>query len=108
MALASNEIVQQTSLAMMHDLDNIIGRLTTQKMSLTSQVADLLSFGSTLDPDSPEMKTINRKRQMLAALEKRIDAEIQQYQNKRKMAEGLNQTSTQNVDRAIHRGFGRR
>ena len=108
MALASNEIVQQTAIAMMHDCDNIIGRLTATKMSLTQSTTDLLAFSSTLDPESPEMKQIERRRQMLAAYEKKIDAEIQQYQNKRKMAEGLLQSATHNVDRAIQRGFMRR
>ena len=107
MALASNEITQQTAIAMIHDFDNIITRLSTTKMSLTQQITSLLSFASSLDPESPEMKTIERRRQMLAAYEKKIDAEIQQYQNKRKMAEGMLQSATQKVDRAIQRGFGR-
>ena len=107
MALASNEITQQTALAMIHDFDNIITRLSTTKMSLSQQCADLLSFGSSLDPESPEMKTIERRRQMLAAYEKKIDGEIQQYQNKRKMAERMLEQTTQKVNKAIDRGFGR-
>lgn len=108
MALASNEITQQTALAMMHDLDNIITRLSATKMSLSNSSASLVSFGSTLDPDSPEMKAIERRRQMLGAFEKQIDAEIQQYQNRRKMAEGLFEKATHNVDNAIRRSFMRR
>lgn len=77
-------------------------------MTLSQSMADLLTFGSSLDPDSPEMKSIERRRQMLAAYEKKIDAEIQQYQNRRKMAEGILQTATRNVDNAIQRGFSGR
>lgn len=98
--LVSNEIRQQQSLAMIHDLDNIITRLNSTKMNLLTSMTDLLSFGSTLDPDSPEMKQIERRRQMLAAYEKQVDAEIEQYKNKRKIAEAQLQDSTQKVDKA--------
>lgn len=108
MALASNEIRQQLALAMMHDLDNMIGRLTNIKMNLVNATTDLLNFASALDPDSPEMKTIERRRQQLAAYEKKIDAEIQMYQNRRKKAEGIYQAAGQNVDGAIKRMYGGR
>lgn len=106
MALASNEIRQQQALAMIHDLDNMIGRLSTMKMNLVNTSTDLLSLGSTLDPDSPEMKVIERRRQQLAAYEKKIDAEIQIYQNRRKKAEAILQNSTQKVKEAIERMYG--
>ena len=106
MALASNEIRQQQALAMIHDLDNIINRLNNVKMNLLTATTDLLNFGSALDPDSPEMKTIERRRQQLAAYEKKIDAEIQVYQNRRKKAEAMLQESSQNVDKGIKRMFG--
>jgi len=103
MALSSNEIIQQQALAQMHDLDNVISRLNQVKTNLLSSTTDLLNFASTLDPDSPEMKTIERRRQQLAVYEKKIDQEIQNYQNKRKMAEARFQTASQNVDKAIER-----
>ena len=108
MALASNEIRQMQALAMIHDLDNQISRLNNLKMNLVNSQTDLLNFGASLDPDSPEMKTLERRRQQLAAFEKKIDAEIQMYQNRRKKAEGMLQSSSQNVDKAIQRMYGGR
>ncbi len=109
MALASNEIKQQQAIAMIHDIDNVLTRLNQVKVGLLSQVTDLLNFGSSLDVDSPEMKTIERRRQQLAAYEKRIDAEIQAYQNRKKVAEAILNNASQNVDAAIARiGGGRR
>ena len=103
MALASNEIRQQQSLAMIHDLDNLITRLNSDKMNLLTNITNILSVASSLDQDSPEAKSLEKRRQMLAAYEKKIDAEIQNYQNKRKMAEAMLQSSSQNVDQAIKR-----
>ena len=103
MALASNEIKQQQSIAMIHDIDNVLTRLNQVKVNLLNSVTDLLNFASTLDPDSPEMKTIERRRQQLAAYEKKIDGEIQAYKNRKKFAETVLNTSSQNVEKAIAR-----
>ena len=108
MALASNEIKQQQAIAMIHDIDNVLTRLNQVKVNLLNSTTDLLNFASTLDPDSPEMKTIERRRQQLAAYEKKIDGEIQAYQNRKKVAETILQASTHNVDKAIARMGGPR
>ena len=103
MALVSNEILQQTALAQMHDIDNCITRLNQVKSTLLSSTMELLSMVDTLDPDSPELKVLERRRQQLAAYEKKIDQEIQDYQNKRKKAEARYQNATQNVENSIQR-----
>lgn len=103
MALTSNEILQQTALAQMHDIDNCITKLSQIKSSLLASTTELLDTASTLDPDSPEMKMIERRRLQLAAYEKRIDQEIQMYQNNRKKAEARFQMASQNVDKSIQR-----
>lgn len=108
MALVSNEIKQQQSLAMMHDLDNMITRLCSVKSSLLNSQTELLNFGASLDPDSPEMKMLEKRRQQLAAYEKKIDAEIDAYKNKRKVVEALYQTSKENVNKAIERSYAGR
>lgn len=103
MALVSNEILQQTALAQMHDIDNCITRLNQVKSSLLASTTELLDMASTLDADSPEMKMLERRRQQLAAYEKKIDQEIQDYQNKRKKAEARYQNASQNIDKSIQR-----
>ena len=105
MALASNEIRQQQALAMMHDLDNIINRLNSIKMNLLNSTTDLLNFASSLDPDSPEMKKLEARRQQLVAYEKKIDADIQSYQNRRQKAEHMHKDATEKVGKAIERMY---
>ena len=106
MALASNEIRQQQALAMIHDLDNIINRLNGIKMNLLTSTTDLLNFASSLDPESPEMKTLEARRQQLVAYEKKIDAEVQMYQNRRQKAENMLKDATDKVGKAIDRMSG--
>ena len=107
MALVANEIQQQQSLAMMHDLDNMISRLNTVKSSLLASQTELLNFGGSLDPDSPEMKMIEKRRMQLAAYEKKIDAEIEAYKNKRQIAEARYKSSGEKVQKAIERCYSR-
>jgi len=108
MALVSNEILQQTALAQMHDIDNCITKLNQIKAGLLSSSTELLEMASSLDTDSPEMKALERRRQILAAYEKKIDQEIQDYQNKRKKAEARFQNASQNIDKSIQRMSGGR
>ena len=71
-------------------------------------MGNYLQTMSNLDPDSPEFKIIQRKRQMLAAYEKKIDMEIQQYQNRRQKVEGQLNNAQRMIHGNIQRAYGGR
>ena len=108
MSIVGLEVIQQMAIAMLHDVDNQLVRLAQLKSSLSSGMGDYLQMMSNLDPDSPEFKIIQAKRQKLAAYEKKIDAEIQSYQNRRKKLEGQLNGVSQMLDGNIHRAYGGR
>ncbi len=108
MSIVGLEIIQQMAIAELHDIDNQLVRLSQLKGSLASGMGDYLQMMTNLDPDSPEFKIIQAKRLKLAAYEKKIDGEIQRYQNKRKKVEGRLNSTSQMLDGNIHRQYGRR
>jgi DNA repair ATPase RecN len=87
------------------DLEYKLQTLSQTKMQLASQGFELVSIGSDLDPDSPEVKRLETRRQKLELMEKKIDAEILKYQNMLKMAETEMQSAQKIVDNSIKRSF---
>ena len=108
MSIIGMEIIQQMAISMLHDVDNQLVRLAQVKSALMSGMGDYLQAMSNLDPDSPEFKIIQRKRQQLAAYEKKIDMEIQNYQNRRQKLELQLNNASKIIDRNIQRAYGGR
>ena len=108
MSIVGMEIIQQMAIAMLHDTDNHLVRLAQLKSSLSSGMGDMTQAMANLDPDSPEFKTLQAKRQKLAAYEKKIDGEIQMYKNRREKIEGQLNGATDTVRKNIHRMYGGR
>lgn len=79
--------------------------LSQTKMNLAAQGEELVSIGTDLDPDSPEMKHLEGRRRKLELMEKRIDAEILKYQGKLKMCEVEMQSVEKIIDNSIQRSF---
>ena len=102
------EIIQQMAIAMLHDTDNHLVRLAQIKSSLGAGLGDTLQAMSNLDPDSPEFKILQAKRQKLAAYEKKIDGEIQMYQNRRQKIEGQLNNAGRMIHGNIQRAYGGR
>jgi hypothetical protein len=90
---------------MQHDLENKIMLITETKMGLANSVNSLLTVGTDLDPDSPEMKKLELRKQKLQLIEKKLDAELQQYQTKLKMVETEMEAVKHMLDRDIQRSF---
>ncbi len=105
MPIVANEIKQQTCIAMAHDITNIINRLSSTKMNLLNSMTNLLNTAAMLDPDSPEFKQIEARKNMLAAYEKKLDMEIQQYQNRLKTIEAMQDNTKQAVDKGIQKFY---
>ncbi len=105
MGLVTGIIRLQTLKSMQLDLEYKIQTLTQTKMQLASQGFELLSIGSDLDPESPESKHLEQRRQKLQIMEKKIDLEINRYQNMLKMAEEEIQSAQKIIDSSIKRSF---
>lgn len=87
------------------DLEYKIQNLTQTRVQLLSQGEELLSVGTDLDPDSPEMKHLEQRRQKLQLMEKRIQAEFDRTQGMLKMVEEEIKSAEQIVQNATARSF---
>ncbi|HBG49123.1 MAG TPA: hypothetical protein DDW90_06405 [Cyanobacteria bacterium UBA9971] len=105
MGLVSGIIRLQTLKEMELDLEYKIQTLSQTKMQLASQGFELVTIGSDLDPESPEVKQLEQRRQKLQLMEKKIDAEMLKHQNMLKMAEAEIESAQKIVDNSIKRSF---
>jgi len=105
MGLVSGIIRLQTLKDMQLDLEYKIQTLSQTKMQLASQGFELVTIGSDLDPESPEVKQLEQRRQKLQLMEKKIDAEMLKHQNMLKMAEAEIESAQKIVDNSIKRSF---
>ncbi|OGH99775.1 MAG: hypothetical protein A2039_06815 [Candidatus Melainabacteria bacterium GWA2_34_9] len=105
MGLVSGIIRLQTLKEMELDLEYKIQTLSQTKMQLASQSFELVTIGTDLDPESPEVKQLEQRRQKLQLMEKKIDAEVLKHQNMLKMAEAEIESAQKIVDNSIKRSF---
>lgn len=105
MGLVSGIIRLQQLKNMEMDLEFKIQTLTQTKMQLAAQGFELIEIGTDLDPESPELKHLEQRRQKLELIEKKIDNEILKHQNMLKMIEAETQSAQKIVDNSIKRSF---
>lgn len=105
MSLVSSQIRQLFLIFRQHDLEYKIQLISETKMGLANSVNALLNVGTDLDPDSPEMKKLQLRKQKLAQLEKKLDAELVVYQNQLKMVETEQESVRRMLDRNIKHSF---
>jgi DNA repair ATPase RecN len=106
MGLVSGLIRQQAMQDMALDLEYKIQTLSATKMQLASQGLDLVTIGTDMDIDSPELKHLEARREKLQLMEKKIDAEMTKCQTMLKMAEKEMENAQKMVDNGINRIFG--
>lgn len=87
------------------DLEYKIQDLTRTRIQLIGQGEELLTVGTDLDPESPEMKHLEQRRQKLQLMEKRIQAEFDKTQGMLKMIENEIQSAEKIVESATTRSF---
>ena len=66
-------------------LENKIQWISTAKMELVASSDEILALGKDLDPDNPAVKQLEARRDKLTNLEKRLDIQLQEYQNRLNM-----------------------
>lgn len=86
-------------------LETKIQWIATAKMELVASSDEILSLGNDLDPDNPAVKQMEARRDRLAVLEKRLDLQMQEYQNRLNMVNKELDSCRGAVDKAIDRSF---
>lgn len=86
-------------------LESKIQWITQAKMELVTSSDQILSLGNDLDPDNPAVKQLEARNAKLTILEKRLDLQLQDYQNRIKMVDAELQSCQGAVDSAIKTSF---
>ena len=79
--------------------------ISSTKMSLVSQINDLVGLTSDMDPDSPEMKNLEKQKERLQQAEKALDARLEQFQTQLQMIDGEEQSVQQQISSSIQRMY---
>lgn len=83
------------------DLEYKIQLVTQAKMGLSQSVNDLLNVGTDTNPDSPIVKQLEQRREKLYLLEKKLDMQMQEYQNKLKMIDAEMESCKQMFEKNV-------
>lgn len=87
------------------DLENKIQIITESKLSLTNSISQMVSIGNEMDPESEVAKQLMAKKERLAALEAKLDAQLQMYNNQLKMIDTELESCQSLIDKNIQRSF---
>jgi len=87
------------------DLEYKMQGLQQTKMQIATQCSELVTIGTDLDPESPEFRHIEDRKQKLQLMEKKIDAEIARHQTILKIAEAEMDSVHKVIDKSIERSF---
>ena len=86
-------------------LESKIQWIASAKMELVASADEIMSLGNDLDPENPAVKQMEARRDRLVVLEKKLDLQMQEYQNRLKMVDAELQSTQGAVDSAIQRSF---
>ena len=86
-------------------LESKIQWIASAKMELVASSDEILALGNDLDPENPAVKQMEYRREKLTALEKKLDLQMQEYQNRLRMVQEELESTKGAVDKAIDRSF---
>lgn len=87
------------------DLEYKIQLITESKMNLSRTVTDLLNVGTDLDSDDPIVKKLEARKERLNIMEKKLDMQMQQYQQKLQMIDTEMESCKKLIDKNIKMSF---
>jgi len=105
MGLITSTFRQMYLIAYRYTLESKIQWISTAKLELVASSDEILSLGNDLDPNNPIVKQLEARRQRLNALEKKLDMQMADYQNRIQMVNTELQSCEQAVKSAIDRSF---
>ena len=88
-----------------NSLETKIQWITSAKMELIASSDEIMALGNDLEADNPAVKQLKARRDKLVALEKKLDLQMQEYQNRLKMVDTELQSAQGAVDASIQRSF---
>ena len=80
-------ITKHQLMAQKHDIEYKILTINQAKLSLAGSMSDLMTVGTDLDPDNPVVKQLEQRKARLNMLEKKLDMQLLEYENKLKLIE---------------------
>lgn len=87
-----------------HDLEYKIQLINTARTNLMGSINETMANGADMEPESPEVKMMEQRKQRLMLIDKKLEMELQQYQAQLQMINaeenGLNQSLQQNIERS--------
>ena len=86
-------------------LETKIQWIATAKMELVASSDEILALGNDLDPENPAVKQLEARKDKLAMLEKRLDIQMQEYQNRLEMVNTELDSAQGAVKSAIKNSF---
>ena len=91
--------------AYQNSLEQKIQWITTAKMELVASSDEIMALGNDLDPENPAVKQMEARKDKLAALEKRLDIQLQEYQTRLNMVNAEIESCKGAVNKAIEKSF---
>ena len=88
-----------------YSLEAKIQWIAAAKMELVASTDEVMALGNDLDPENPVVKQFEARKDRLHALEKRLDMQMAEYQNRLKMVDTELQSCQGAVDSAIQKSF---
>ncbi len=85
MGLLIASLRKQYLIAYQNELEYKIQLITQAKIALSQSSNDLLNVGTDMDPDNPVIKQLEQRKERLNLLEKKLDMQMNEYQQKLKM-----------------------
>ena len=86
-----------------YTLENKIQWIASAKMDLVASSDEIMALGNDLDPDNPAVKQMEARRDKLAVLEKKLDMQMRDYQNRLEMVK----TELKSCEGAMNEAIGR-
>lgn len=103
MGIVLGTIDKQYYMAYRNQLEEKVSELKLAKMHLASSASELINAGTDMDPESPMVKQLEQRKARLNLLEKKLDMELDEAQNKLKMIDGNLEAAHEELDKSITR-----
>ena len=97
MGLLAATVTKQYLIAYKNDIEYKKSLILQSKMNLSQASGDLLHAGTDLDPENPVIKQLEERKARLNLLEKKLDMELNEYDEKLQMIDG----NIKNCDKII-------
>lgn len=101
MSLTAATVNKQYLLAYQNELEYKISLIRQAKLSLSNSTTELLNVGTDMDPENPAVKQLEQRKERLNLLEKKLDMQLAEYEEKLKMVEKNLEACDKMIDSAI-------